>query len=371
MQYQHERFRSLDIFRGLTICLMIIVNTTGNWSTTYPVLLHADWHGFTATDLVFPSFLFAVGNALAFVHRKWADKPFIKVFSKVFKRTIILFLLGYTMYWFPFMKWGADGQLAGFPISETRIMGVLQRIALCYFIASLLIYFLNIKQIIYTSMGLLLSYWAILYFGGDYEMVTNAGQFLDLAVLTESHLYHGEGVPFDPEGLLGTLPSTVNVLAGFVFGWYLLRDKLDYQFIAKSMVAGAICIFIAYFWNEVFPINKKIWTSSYVMHTVGLDLLIIGIIMFFVDMKKKFRAFNFFETFGKNPLFIYLLSEYLAISWLFIRVQGDQSLYSWIYENIFRMFGDYFGAFLFAFVFMLICWAFGKLLERKNIYIKV
>ncbi|MBT8229215.1 MAG: DUF1624 domain-containing protein, partial [Bacteroidia bacterium] len=135
-----ERFVALDIFRGLTIFLMIIVNTPGNWATTYPPLLHAEWHGFTITDLVFPSFLFAVGNALAFVQRKWDKQNSSEVFSKIFKRTILLFLLGYTMYWFPFFRWTDSGSLEFFPIMETRVMGVLQRIALCYMVAAILIY---------------------------------------------------------------------------------------------------------------------------------------------------------------------------------------------------------------------------------------
>ena len=141
----NERFTSLDVFRGMTICFMIIVNTPGNGDTTFSPLHHAHWHGFTPTDLVFPSFLFAVGNALSFVMLKWASQSNAYVVSKILKRTFLIFLLGYLMYWFPFFKLDDDLNMLAFPISETRIMGVLQRIALCYGIAALMIHFLKIR----------------------------------------------------------------------------------------------------------------------------------------------------------------------------------------------------------------------------------
>src|SRR5262245_38654901 len=146
-----NRYIALDVFRGMTICFMIIVNTPGNHPTTYAPLLHAEWNGFTPTDLVYPAFLFAVGNAMSFAMQKWADMNQAQVLMKIFKRTLLLFIIGYVMYWFPFIKYGPDGHAMLKPFSQTRVFGVLQRIALCYGIAALLIYYLKPKGALITS----------------------------------------------------------------------------------------------------------------------------------------------------------------------------------------------------------------------------
>jgi len=145
---QPQRFAALDVFRGMTVCFMIIVNTPGNGGTTYAPLLHASWHGFTPTDLVFPSFMFAVGNAMSFVMKKWSTMKNGEVIGKIFKRTIIIFLLGFLMYWFPFVEWNDAGGLSGKPIGDTRIMGVLQRIALGYCAAALMIHYIMVKELL-------------------------------------------------------------------------------------------------------------------------------------------------------------------------------------------------------------------------------
>ena len=156
-----DRFSSLDIFRGMTICFMIIVNTPGNEATTFWPLLHAHWNGFTPTDLVFPSFLFAVGNALSFVSKKWENMSQSEVLWKIGKRTALIFLIGYLMYWFPFFK--LDGQLniISYPMSQTRIMGVLQRIALCYGIVAVLVYYFGQTKTIWIGIVSLLAYWML------------------------------------------------------------------------------------------------------------------------------------------------------------------------------------------------------------------
>ena len=196
-----KRFKALDVFRGLTICLMIIVNTPGDWNFTFSPLLHANWHGFTQTDLVFPSFLFEVGNAFAFVRTSWAGTHLSEVFQKIIKRTLIIFLLGYLMYWFPFVKVDTMNNISSFPIGETRILGVLQRIALCYLAASLIIWYLKPKITLIIGVILLLGYWVLLYAFGDVgqelTLTGNAALKLDLWLMGENHLYHGEGVAFD------------------------------------------------------------------------------------------------------------------------------------------------------------------------------
>jgi predicted acyltransferase len=213
-----QRFLALDVLRGMTICFMIIVNTPGNGATSYPPLLHAHWNGFTPTDLVFPTFMFVVGNAMSFAMKKWEGLPNAQVNWKIFKRALIIFLLGYFMYWFPFVHWNEQHQLIGNPISHTRIMGVLQRIALGYLFAALMIRYLKPTTVAQLSWYFIVIYWVILLLFGDYHdpynMLTNAGTKLDMWLFGPNHLYHGEGVPFDPEGVLSTLPAIANVTFG-------------------------------------------------------------------------------------------------------------------------------------------------------------
>ncbi len=365
-----KRFKALDVFRGMTVCLMIVVNTSGDWSATFAPLLHAGWHGFTPTDLVFPSFLFAVGNAFAFVKTRWADKQLSDVIGKILKRTLIIFFLGYTMYWFPFMKWTDAGDLTFFPFSETRFLGVLQRIALCYFIGAILIFYLNKKQLWIASAGILLGYWIILSAFGDYTLENNFVRTLDLWLFGESHLYMGDGIPFDPEGLLSTFPAVVNVIAGYLAGIYIIEGGLNFEKLAKLLLVGAVLLIVAYIWNLGFPVNKKLWTSSFVVLTTGMDLILLSMVIYTIDFREKPVNYYFFEVFGKNPLSIYLLSEYLAILMHFIRVDG-QSLYSFIYQNGFSWIGPYFGALAFAISFMMLCWLVGWLMDRRGIYVRV
>ncbi len=364
-----KRFEALDIFRGMTICLMIIVNTPGDGSSTFSLLLHADWHGFTPTDLVFPSFLFAIGNALAFVMPKWKDWAFKDVFLKVLKRSALIFLLGFIMYWFPFFAKDATGSWSLMPFSETRILGVLQRIAICYFAGALIIHFFSRKTLYWVAGSMLLAYWGIMSWFGDLSMLGNAGQTLDLLILGEGHMYHGEGTAFEPEGILSTLPSIVNVLGGYLLGRYV-KEGINYEKLSKVMLAGAAILLIAYLWNFVFPFNKKLWTSSFVMLTIGLDFVIISAIIYLTEFIDKPVNFSFFQTFGKNPLFIYLLSEYMAITFWVVQI-GDRSLYQVIYQSLFAWLPPYINSLTFAVAVMMVCWMAGKWLEKRNIIIKV
>jgi len=368
-----QRFTVLDVFRGLTICLMIVVNTPGNGLTTFAPLNHAKWDGFTPTDLVFPSFLFAVGNALSFVMVKWSTLSQGQVLFKIFKRTAIIFLLGFLMYWFPFVKIEA-GKVVAFPLDETRVFGVLQRIALCYGIAALMLFYLKTSTAIILSAVFLLAYWMLLLAFGDsavpLTLEGNAVLRFDKWLLGDKHLYHGEGLAFDPEGLLSTLPAIGNVVGGFVVGKYLKEKGLSYETLSKLLLGGAGLLLLAYCWNLGFPINKKLWTSSFVLHTVGLDCVILSILIYVIHFKQFTKWTYFFEVFGRNPLFIYLLSE-LAVILLYMFQVGDKSAFQWIYLNIFSATGAYTGSLLFAVVFMLCCWLVGYFLDKRKIYVRV
>ena len=370
-----KRFLALDVFRGMTICFMIIVNTPGNGATSYSPLNHAHWNGFTPTDLVFPSFLFALGNAMSFVMPKWPNLKQSKALWKIFKRTAIIFLLGFLMYWFPFVKRDAANHLIAFPFGDTRVFGVLQRIALCYAIASLMVYYLKPKTVLIISIVILFAYWLLLYVLGDpiapLSLEGNAVLRIDRWLLGEKHLYHGEGVAFDPEGLLSTLPAIVNVVGGFIAGRYIQQKGKTWEGLSVLLLSGIVLIFLGYSWDLTFPINKKLWTSSFVLYTVGLDCIILAAVIYMIDFMNKTRWTYFFEVFGRNPLFIYLLSELAAILMYFLKVDSNTSAYRWMYVNIFSHAGAYLGSLLFAITFMLFCWIAGYFLDKRKIYIRV
>jgi predicted acyltransferase len=366
----NKRSLALDVFRGMTVCFMIIVNSSGNWGTTYAPLLHATWNGFTPTDLVFPAFLFAVGNSMSFVMDKWKDMPQKDVLIKIFKRTFIIFLLGFLMYWFPFYKLDKEFNVISFSIDETRLFGVLQRIALCYGMASLLLYYFKPKVSLYLSVFILFAYWGVYIFFGPYNIHDNPVLSTDLFLFAENHLYHGEGFAFDPEGLLSTFPGLVNVFAGYFAGKYLQKNGRKYEGLSKLFMIGFLFIAAGFLWNYGFEINKKLWTSSYVVLTIGLSISLLALVVYYTDFLKETKGIYFFEVFGKNTLVIYLISE-LVLTFLWNITIHHKIAYTWIYENIFRNVGDYFGAFLFSLANMLFCWLIGYVLDKNKIYIKI
>lgn len=372
-----QRFIALDVFRGMTICFMIIVNTPGSGAQPFGPLEHAGWHGFTPTDLVFPSFLFAVGNAMSFSLDRYRQAGSRSFFSKVIRRTLLIFLLGYLMYWFPFFRLDAAGHMTGAPISQTRIMGVLQRIALCYFFASVFIYFFRKRTVIILTVALLLLYWFLLLFFGDasqpFSILGNAGLYFDKWLMGNDHLYHGEGIPFDPEGWLSTIPAIGNVVAGYYAGVFIREKGKTYETLAKLMLWGSLFIFIALWWNTVFPINKKLWTSPFVLLTSGIDLLLISGLVYIIEMNERVGKgwTSFFIVFGKNPLFIYLLSELLVTVLYMLRIH-QQSFYGWINDVFYQAIAPgAVGSLLFALSYMLLCWSVGWVLNKRGIYVRV
>jgi predicted acyltransferase len=355
---------------------MIIVNTPGKGAPLYPYLVHAKWFGVTVADLVFPAFLFAVGNAMSFspISASVIDRDVF--LTRIIRRTLIMFLIGFLLYWFPFFVEQADGSLAFKSIGHTRIMGVLQRIALCYFIAVLLVRFFSIRLTVMISAGLLLTYWFLLYVFGDdgseFSMAGNAIVKFDLFVVGENHVYKRDVIPFDPEGLLSTLPAVVNVLAGYWAGVFIQQKGRTYECLTKLLVAGSILMAAGLWWDLIFPISKKIWTSSFVLYTVGVDVMVLAVLMYMIELKNINFANYFFSCFGRNPLFIYLVSELLYIILSLIKLSSGVSVFEWISINIFqRAFPGSFGSFMTAVVFMLFCWALGWMLDKKKIFIRI
>lgn len=375
MSTVRERFLSLDVFRGMTVCFMIIVNTGGYGAAVYAPLEHAKWLGFTPTDLVFPSFLFAVGNALAFSLHKFEGRSVSYTVTQILRRSLLIFLVGFLMYWFPFVHATTTGWEMN-PFSHTRFLGVLQRIAICYGIGSLIAIYCSRRAVVWIGVILLLGYWAILYAfgqsGHELEMQGNAGMLLDHYLFGDNHLYHGEGVAFDPEGLLSTMPAIVNVLIGFLAGDFIRKKGKTLECIAMLMIVGSVLLFFAWFWGLVFPISKKLWTSPFVLITTGLDLLILPVLIYLIEIKQYKRGIYFFSVFGKNPLFVYLVSEILVIIFWMISMGNKLSFYQWINLSVFQKISPgSFGALLFSVSFMLLCWLTGYIMDRNKWYVRL
>ena len=376
-QTKQARFPSLDVFRGMTIAGMILVNTPGSWEYVYAPLRHATWNGCTPTDLVFPFFLFAVGNALSFSIPKYQALGTDKVLQKIFTRTALIFLIGLFLNWFPFVRW-SEGALVFKPWDSLRIFGVLQRIALAYFGAALIVHFCKPKQAFLAALSLLIGYWLLLLSFGDLTLEGNAVLKLDRWLLGEGHLYKGyfsavlnQNIAFDPEGLLSTIPAIASVIFGYLAGKYIKEKGNTYEMISHLLLTGLVSIFIALCWNIIFPINKPIWSSSYVLYTTGLALAILAIIIFLVDLKGRQRWTRPFVLFGMNPLLIYALSGILVRIYGLILI-GDTNAYGALYQYVFRpLAGNFVGSLLFAIAHVLLFLAVGWFLDRRRIYLKV
>jgi predicted acyltransferase len=366
-----NRFRALDVLRGLTLALMIVVNMQIGAGKSYAPLLHAAWDGLTPTDLVFPTFMFVVGTTLSFTLEKYERLGDAAVLRKLATRTALIFLCGYLLYWFPFFTVDVTGQLVVAPIAHTRILGVLQRIAIGYGAAALIVHYGRRTGAICFAVSALLGYWWLMHAFGDYSLAGNAEIKLDKLVLGEAHMYQGEGVAFDPEGILSTLPAIVNVLAGYLAGRFIRDHGTNARMIARLLLAGVACVAVALWWNTAFPINKKLWTSSYVLCTVGIDLGVLASLVYIVPQAKHPRWTYFFEVFGRNTLVIYLLSEIAEKSLHLIRI-GEHSLSDWLYAVGFASWaGDKPGSLLYALAYMLGCWAVAYAMDRKGIYVKL
>ncbi len=366
-----NRFRALDVLRGLTLALMIVVNMQIGVGKSYPQLLHAQWDGLTLTDLVFPTFMFVVGTTLTFTLEKYEPLGDAAVLRKIAMRTALIFLCGYLLYWFPFFSVDGSGHVIVAPIADTRILGVLQRIALGYGAAALIVHYGGRAGAIGFGLSALLGYWWMMHAFGDYSLAGNAAIKLDKFVLGEAHMYQGEGVAFDPEGILSTLPAIVNVLAGYLAGRFIRDHGTNGGTLVRLLLAGAACIVLSLWWNPVFPINKKLWTSSYVLCTVGIDFVVLAIIVYIVPHVHDRRWTYFFEVFGRNTLAIYLLSE-VGEKLFHITQVGQQSLFESLYEVAFAPWaGDQAGALLYAVVYMLACWTVAFVMDRKGIYIRL
>jgi len=381
-----ERYYSLDVFRGATVALMILVNNPGSWSNTFSPLAHASWHGCTPTDLVFPFFLFAVGNAMSFVMPQLQQGNSSEFWKKVIKRTILIFLIGLFLNWSPFVKWSDTG-LVFKPWENVRILGVLQRIALCYFFASVIIYYGKSRMALFIGMMILVIYWVLSFAlgaaGHPYSLSGYFGNAIDFNILGISHIYKGEGVPFDPEGLTSTLPAIVQVIFGFLVGEYIQLKGKNFEMLAKLLLTGVVLVLVGFIWDFSFPINKKIWTSSYVFYTSGLAIVTLSMFIYLLEFNNaKGRWSQFFDVFGKNPLFIFVLSGFLPrvlalLRWVDHIDEKGEPVYTnalpWFYQNVCKDVASdlRIGSLLYALCMIAFMGTIAYLLDKKKIYIRV
>jgi predicted acyltransferase len=362
-----QRLVSLDVFRGITIAGMVLVNNPGSWEHIYWPLEHATWHGWTPTDLVFPFFLFIVGVAipLAFGRRLESGGSTRDLYLKIIKRTLIIFAIGLFLNGFPY-----------FGLAEFRIPGVLQRIAVCYFFASIIFLNTKIRTQVAITIGLLLAYWLAVKFipapgfvAGDLTKEGSLPSYVDRVVFG-NHVWRQAKV-YDPEGLLSTIPAIATTLIGVLTGAWLRTEKSRIEKAAGLFVVGAVCVAIGWAWNSFFPINKALWTSSYVLFTGGLALQFVALCYWLIDIKGYRRWARPFEVFGLNAIALYVVADLIAVSLGEIKV-GETSLGGWIYAHLFASWASPVNASLaFAVCFVLVCFVLMWILYRRKIFLKV
>ncbi|MBL7818347.1 MAG: DUF5009 domain-containing protein [Saprospiraceae bacterium] len=308
-----QRLIALDVFRGMTIALMFTVNNPGTWSFVYPPLLHAKWHGWTPTDFVFPFFLFTVGVAAWFSLKKYQNGAPRELYFKIIKRGVLIFAigLGLTLYL---------NSLSSY--HNLRIMGVLQRIGIAYMLGSLICVSFNRRIVAAIGAVLLLGYWALMFFfsDGTYPFGFHDGthylgiennivtQF-DRWLLGSNHLYKGyDGIPFDPEGLLSTLPAVVSVILGYFTGM-LVDSRPDRRELVKLMFLWGIgALVLGQIWHYAFPINKPIWSSSYVVFMAGWCLVINAALIWLIDVQNWKGWTKPFLVMGMNSLLAFVIA---------------------------------------------------------------
>ena len=372
------RLKSLDIMRGLTVALMILVNNGGEQN--YHILTHSKWNGLTPCDLVFPFFLFMMGMSTYLSLRKTEFKPSLIIYRKIAKRTILLFLIGLSINWFDMVCSGN-----GLDFAHLRIWAVLQRIALCYGIVSLLAIHINQRYFVHIILGIIIVYMGILAFGNGYayDASVNIIAQADLHFFGYDHLYHKS--PVDPEGLLSTIPAIAHTMIGFLCCKYIsIAGQTVESKIKVLKVAGLVMVALGFGLSLIgFGINKRIWSPSYVFVTCGFASWILGILVQFIDgrgaaidsaatgdSQKKPQKDNILTrgllAFGMNPLFLYVMSEALAILFGSFGIKAD--IFAGIHSLITD---DYVVSLTYALFFVAIHAVMGVWMYHKKIFIKL
>lgn len=363
-----SRVKSVDVLRGITITGMVLVNTPGTWSSVYKPLLHANWHGLTPTDLVFPFFLFIVGISISFAYDN--KKAELITYSKIFIRSIKLFFLGIILNAFlPYLPFLVS-------IETIRIPGVLQRIALVFLISSILFLHFNWKVLLGISFTILISYYYLLGFVNlpDGSLPTfersanNWANYIDSVVL-KNHMWKKD---YDPEGILSTLPSIATCLLGILIG-NILKQKESFSFKLTYLFYCSIAFLgLGYFWSLWFPINKAIWSSSFVLVTAGWATLLLLLAYYFYDVV-KIKKGVVFSYVGTNAIVIYFASSFISKTFYLVKVNEEQNIHSFLFETIFLSLisDNKFASFLYAISVVVFYLIVGYVLYKRKIFIKV
>lgn len=377
-----QRLLALDVLRGLTIGCMILVNSPGTWAHIYPPLSHSPWNGLTLADVIYPLFMFMMGMSMYISLKKFAFTLHPTLFRKIIHRTLLIFCIGTFIYaTATFLETlraaslqpdftGSPWKAAFASLAHVRILGVLQRLAICYGIGSLLVTTIRHRYIPYIIAFLLVAYYGVLLAGNGFEY--GPGNILsraDLSILGISHICNDRGI--DPEGVLSTIPSIAHVLIGFCFGKLCLETRDMKDKLNRLFLYGSIGLIAGFLLQDLCPLNKKVWSPTFVLVTCGLSALLLSILLWYIDVTKTYRKTSLFTVFGANPLFCYVLSEILYILADNLPLQG-QSLHEILYAGLSGWLGDNaFASFAYAFFLVAIVWLFGAYLYRKKIYIKI
>ncbi len=369
MAKNSSRLVSLDIFRGLTLAFMIIVNTPGSWQYIYSPLEHSKWNGCTPTDLVYPFFLFIVGISTWYSLKKYGGKLNGSSLIRIFRRIVAIFAIGLFLNIFPYF--GRD-------YSTVRIMGVLQRIALAYGLGAIICLSVRRQYLWIVVTVLLLLYWGLLLLFGGADPYSLEGNFVlkaDIAILGKAHLYKGFGISFEPEGLLSTLPTIGTVVIGYFIGETVGKGSASGKTVIKLLLFGIASAGLGLLWNLIFPINKPLWTSSYVLYSAGIAMGVFAIIYLIADVLKFQIWGTFFAVFGTNAIFAYILSGIWTRLMLIIKISsGDNAinLYDWLYSKIcVPVAGNLNGSLMFAIIQMLLIWGVAMILYKKKVFIRL
>ena len=366
-----QRLLSLDFFRGITIAAMILVNNPGSWSHVYPPLLHAQWHGWTFTDLIFPFFLFIVGVSitLAFSTKKENHTDAKDLYRKIIRRTLILFALGLFLSGFPF-----------FDFSTIRIPGVLQRIAVCYFFATVIFLHSSVKTQAVWAFGLLLIYWAAMQWfpvpgiaAGSFEKGANFSAWVDNLFL-HGHMW-SQTKTWDPEGLFSTLPAISTTIFGVLTGQLLRQDIPDMKKISLMLISGGAAIAIGTAWHYWLPINKNLWTSSYALFMSGMAVVTLAVSYYLIDIKGWQKGTRPFRVYGMNAITVFVLSGVVGRLLYLIKWpsgEGIISLKEWLMNSFFLPWLSPINASLaYALCFVFLSYLAMHYLYNKQIFIKV
>ncbi len=383
------RLLALDILRGITIAGMILVNNPGSWGHIYAPLRHASWNGLTPTDLVFPFFMFIMGISTYFSLRKYDFTLTGKCLWKIVRRSVVIFLIGMFIAWFGLFLRGVLSDKtfseAVFNFDHIRILGVMPRLGICYGVGAISALLLKKKALPWFTAALLAVYTIILLTGNGFEFSdNNVISIIDHKVLGPAHMYSdtidGVTLKFDPEGLLSTLPSIAHMLIGFMCGGLISSTKDNNLRINRLFIVGTILTFSGFLLSYGLPVNKKIWSPTFVLTTCGLAASFLGLLIWIIDIRGYRKWCRFFEAFGINPLFMYCLGAILSIITGAVKIpwngveSGMISLKGWLYQGVLiPVCGDNttLASLLFAVIFVLVNWLIGLILYKKQIYIKI